>query len=158
MKLSIDTFHRLYGPTLVVNNDNPEPLNLTLMVPHDPMARLSSEQRLTVRHTLREWRNEFARGRVKINTTRRQIGAIPSWADWSGCAWVQRNASVYRSEMFARLTRWHITTLMHLALPPFWLDDDDIEKDCKARYGHWTDELNWIPPNVIKGTTVWLPR
>lgn len=142
---------------LVVNNDRVT-LETGIEGICDPFASLSFEQRIIVEMTLQGWRKEYARGAVNIDSKRVIRGSIPTWADWSGSPWVAHHVSTFRAEMFKNLSCIHVTTMMHLALPPFWIADHPDEFEAVRRYGRWEDETTWLPPEVINSRSVWIER
>src|ERR1019366_4060825 len=126
--------------------------------PNNPLFNLSPEQSVAVDYVLREWRNVYRTGAVMIDTSRYVPGSIPSWGHWSGSDWVVRHAVAFRSEQFRQLGYIHITMMLHLALPPFWVAEHPNEIEAAIMYGRWTDETHWIPPESICGESVWVER
>lgn len=124
---------------------------------HDPFANLSPEQRISIMLTIGEWKSKYRAGLVNLDTRRVIPGAIPTWADWSGCAWVDHECKSYRRQMF-RNGMMHICIYPHLALPPFWTPQHPNEIEAVRRYGHWSGFTTWVPPEVIKSRTVWIER
>lgn len=129
--------------------------------PPDELAKLSAEQWVTVWHTLEMWRAIYRHGNgVNLDISRLVPGAIPTWGDWSGCDWVRAQSCQHRAEMFKRHGEMHITTMMHLALPPGWNHRPacTAEVIAMSRYGFWKTEMDWIPPPDIASRTVWVER
>jgi hypothetical protein len=114
---------------------------LTLDVP----GHLHNVCTVDVNAVLDGWRTSHQNGDSSIDATRYVPGSVPTWAQWSGSAWVAAREQRLRNFEKKRLPVpdefW-----LHLSLPPGWEPSHENEYQAAQQYGRWISETEWQPP------------
>jgi hypothetical protein len=105
-------------------------------VPWEPM---------TFEHILMSWRAVHAAGGAAVDLTEYIPGSRPSWAAWSGSAWVAMREHMVRSApSTSEISDRELA--LSLALPPGFDPDTEAARKTIGRYGQWLTETEYQPP------------
>ena len=97
---------------------------------------------MSTHQVLLAWRAIYAEGGLKIDATRYVPGVFVSWSEWSGSAWIRQLERKLRQDPQAVVSNGS----PHLAFPPGWEAQTDVDRERIQKYGKWISETEWEPP------------
>lgn len=95
---------------------------------------------MTLDQIMMTWRAIHAGGGSCVDTTKYIPGAYPSWAAWSGSAWVAA-----REDLVERGQAGILDLQLAFALPPGWEPESDADREKVRKYGRWITETEYQP-------------
>jgi hypothetical protein len=109
----------------------------------DAMARAHpiEWEPMTVEETLKVWRAIHAGGASSIDTTKYVEGSRPTWAAWSGSAWVAAREHATKTLHSSAPDRY-----LYLAFPPGWEPESEKDHEAIRQFGRWVTGTEYQPP------------